>query len=43
MNRKKAGRIALMAGVFALALAGVALAQEPGIVIPRIGIELGRA
>ena len=32
-----------MAGVFALALAGVALAQEPGIVIPRIGIELGRA
>jgi flagellar biosynthetic protein FliP len=43
MNRKKAGRIALMAGVFALALAGVALAQEPGIVIPRIAIELGRA
>ncbi|NQU07380.1 MAG: flagellar type III secretion system pore protein FliP [Candidatus Abyssubacteria bacterium] len=32
-----------MAGVFALALAGVALAQEPGIVIPRIAIELGRA
>jgi len=43
MNRKKTGRITLMAGVFALALAGVALAQEPGIVIPRIAIELGRA
>jgi len=43
MKNKRLRRVAIMGAVLAFVLAGVALAQEPGIVIPRVGIELGRA
>jgi flagellar biosynthetic protein FliP len=43
MKNKRLRRAAILGGLFALALGGVALAQEPGLVIPRVGIELGRA
>ncbi len=43
MKSKKIRRVALLGVVIAFALAGVALAQQEGIVIPRVGIEIGRA
>lgn len=43
MKNKTLRRAAILGACFAIVTAGVALAQEPGIVIPRIGIELGQA
>ena len=43
MNNKRLRRAAILGVVIAFVGAGAALAQEPGIVIPRIGVELGRA
>ncbi len=42
-KNKRLRRVALLAAAFALVVAGVAVAQEPGIVIPRIGVEIGQA
>ncbi|MBI5119273.1 flagellar type III secretion system pore protein FliP [Candidatus Poribacteria bacterium] len=36
-------RVLILATLVACVFAGVALAQQPGIVIPRVGIEVGRA
>ena len=43
MNNERFRRVAILGAVLAFVAAGAALAQEPGIVIPRIGVELGRA
>ena len=43
MKSRRGTRIAILAVVIACGLAGVALAQQPGIVIPRVGVEIGTA
>ncbi|UCD58561.1 MAG: flagellar type III secretion system pore protein FliP, partial [Candidatus Hydrogenedentota bacterium] len=43
MKTKRIWWGAILGTLAAFVLAGVALAQEPGIVIPRVGIEVGRA
>jgi flagellar biosynthetic protein FliP len=43
MKTRTIRRVAMLGAMAAVALAGAALAQEPGIVIPRVGIEVGRA
>jgi flagellar biosynthetic protein FliP len=43
MMSKRTRRIAIVAAAVLLACGGVALAQQPGIVIPRVGVEIGQA
>jgi len=43
MKNRTLRRAAILGLVLAAVAAGVALAQEPGIVVPRVGIELGQA
>ncbi|MBI4831959.1 MAG: flagellar type III secretion system pore protein FliP [Candidatus Lindowbacteria bacterium] len=43
MTTRTTRRVLILATLAVLAVAGVALAQQPGIVVPRVGIEVGRA
>jgi flagellar biosynthetic protein FliP len=43
MMSRRTRRVAILAAVITIAIGGVALAQQPGIVIPRVGVEIGRA
>ncbi len=43
MMNKRACCVVISAAATVLIIASVALAQEPGIVIPRVGVEIGRA
>ncbi|RJP73392.1 MAG: flagellar biosynthetic protein FliP [Candidatus Abyssobacteria bacterium SURF_17] len=43
MKNRRFRAVALLSLVIAFSLAGIAVAQQPGIVIPRVGVEIGRA
>jgi len=43
MKTRRLRRVAMLGALIALALAGVALAQQPELVIPRVQIEIGQA